>query len=242
MDDLLDVLDGIDALTDLGDLADAGVDLAELLDHDALSGLDLAWLMDITHLDGASDGVDGLSEALDGFDVGDSGDVAGGMVEAVLPSGEVVELFVPSPETVPEMVELGLASYPGHLLDGLGSVDYIHDSVAEDWDTLGQWSVDADGAAHISLFGHSESALETLHHEVGHHIVEGNTDFRADLLEAIDHDGFADDQADFLEGYAPQLRDGEACAEAIGKFMANPFAFATRWPAVAALLRSRLGR
>lgn len=231
MDGLLDLLDGIDILTDFGDLADAGINLADLLDLDELADLDLDWLRELTGLDGP----------LELADAADAADLSSGVIEAVLPSGEAVQFIVPSPETMPGLIEDGLASYPTDRLAGLDAVDFVADEIDGDGgDILGEWTRDFDGTARVVLYGHSEDGWETLHHEIGHHVVESDLALKDGLSEVIQRSGFAADNQAFLDLYSPDQQASEACAEAFAKFKANPYAFAQRWPELARFLAQRM--
>ncbi len=136
-------------------------------------------------------------------------------------------------------MSLGVASYPPEALAHLNQIAYTHDAVVPASSHLGDWSI-GPGGAEINLHGNSQELWSTLHHEIGHHVVETNPELKADLLDSIATEGFAEDRAAFLEQYSPDLRGSEACAEAIAQFKSNPPAFAALYPQTASLLEARV--
>jgi hypothetical protein len=211
-DHLLDLLDGLDGVTDAADLADAGIDVA-----------DLAAAVDL------GDGADGLWDVVGDLDLG------GARIAAEWPSGEELEIFVPSEADFPELFDAACDGIDPALLEGL-TVD--SSGAGLDDGTLGTYD---RSHGHVVVDAADPQAWVTLNHEIGHHLLLRDDALLERLTPLLEADGFAADQAEFLDLYDPADRAEELGAEALARYRFNPFAFELKYPRAAALLAELWG-
>jgi hypothetical protein len=231
MDEVLDVLDGLEAVTSLGDLAEASVDIADVA---AAVGLDFdAGLMDVLledpfgALDQIPDGVDVLAEMDRPF-----AEWTDRML-VELPNGELVQLIVPTPENLPELLGDAMGAYHAELLDNLSAISLDAQDLGDG--VLGCWQQTAEGAQIVLDPAHGD-VWATANHEVGHHIFENHPALKESMLAVLKEEGYLESRATFLGAYASDVQPAEACAEALAQFRSNAVAFAHEFPRAAALL------
>ncbi len=108
MDELFDLFEGLSDLLDLGDFDTLGGAFGELLEAAELPEFDPEWLMELAELPAPEDLAEVAGPVEGGSGAMEATDAARSMF-ATLPSGEVVELLVPSPETAPRLISEGVA-------------------------------------------------------------------------------------------------------------------------------------
>lgn len=232
MDELLDVLDGLEAVTSLGDLAEASVDLADVADAVGLVDFD-AGLMDVL----LEDPFDALDQISDGANV--LSEMDGPFTEwtdrmlVELPDGELAQLVVPTPENVPELIGDAMNGYHPELLDNLSGISLDAQDLGDG--VLGCWQQTAEGAQIVLDPAHGD-VWATANHEMGHHIFENHPALKESMLAVLEEEGYLASKTSFLGAYASDVQPGEACAEALAQFRSNAIAFAHEFPQSAALL------
>jgi hypothetical protein len=216
MDELLDLFDVVAALDDVSDLADHADTLLEALD--TLDYIDL----DVDDL-GALDDLAGLGahEGASVFDWFDQSAVDSFSDASWVPLDAATLTDMAHIEDVAQFVGGELADYPHDLLHGLSGIDYHPDPHPNNPGLLGLWSTDGQ-SAQINLFDHQESLGETLHHEMGHHLMVTNPDLFEKIVPHMSKSPLLGDLGDFLSGYPAAEQPEEFAAEAFASFKTKP--------------------
>lgn len=148
--------------------------------------------------------------------------------DAWLASGEPL-----APDDLAAMLEEAVGTYDPELIEGV-SFEYDPAPDPECPELLGYYDLVDES---ITVCDHAADAFETLHHELGHHIVTGDETLRASLAATLEREGFAERHEAFLAQYPAALRRDECCAEAFAQFAGNQDAFEAEYPGAAELLR-----
>jgi hypothetical protein len=133
------------------------------------------------------------------------------------------------PPAVQASLDTALQSYPPTFTEGLTADDIHYDPLknTESPKILAQYTpqLNPDGtvAGRIELFDHAESAVETFHHEIGHHIARINPTFFDEAINAMGHESdFVEGQRDFLSNYSSSKHGEELFAQANESYQTQP--------------------
>ena len=256
MDEFIEVFELLSDFSEFSDLSEAGIDLAEIVEMTDLDGVDPDALQEFSELDELSfeDGMPDLTEVPELADISPSDDVAegtsgfgdssaGGDTEWSDLAGdqESFDYLVGQLDAngyVEEMQNL----FPESMFQGLEQVEYQPEVSPEGPDHHGRHILanDGSGEARIELYDHRESLHVTVPHELGHHMMATEPQFKAELSQAVENSGFLNSLEPYLTAYSGEAKTEEACAYAFSYLQNNPTVLAEKFPEVAEVLRSRM--